>query len=121
MNPAKAATTIANQMRLGNSTRGGLTGQARVEHENGTPESRAQAAMERHAKTEMEIQTKAALTQSLSNATQAYIGSESQSLAVQACNRAVIIDDQTIRTALRQAYEAGYRAGWMNRHEHPSL
>lgn len=119
MNPADK---LAQQMRLpGPNLRRPLTGEERVTHENSTPEERAEKAVQRQAKAEAEVAAQKALEIDSAFASRVYIESQSLTDAVAACNKAVTIENMTIRAAPRAAYERGFRAGWQSRHNRPTL
>lgn len=98
-----------------------MTGPERIKHENSSFEERAQNAGDKQAKLDADLAAQKALETDSAFASRVYIESNSLSAAVAACNRAVTIEEMTIRAALRNAYESGFRAGWQSRHNHPTL
>lgn len=125
MNPAaKAAATLAKQMRLDGPERGRQgklafeSTHARVEHENGTPESRAENATRRIAQADAEIAAKAKMTQARTFAHDAYIHSDALPLAITAAKRCVTVDDLALRPLLRQQWDAGFTAGYLAGQKH---
>lgn len=117
MSPAQAADKLAKQMKLGGESRGHkMTGPERVAHENASPEERAAMSTARLQKTEEDIAAKQHADHDAARDAQAYIGSEQLASTVAACQRAVQIEEMTLRAALRQARQEGFRAGWKARH-----
>ncbi|MES2596414.1 MAG: hypothetical protein V4662_13800 [Verrucomicrobiota bacterium] len=112
MSPTKAAQTLAAQMQLGTSTRTPLTGEARVQHENGTAEDRASRATEKLAKADADIAAQAKRAKALTFAHDEYIHGSKLSEAVASAKRCLTVDEMSLRALLRNAWNDGFNAGY---------
>lgn len=119
MNPAaKAAADLAAQMRLDGPKKGRssqlefATTEARVIHENSTPESRAQAAIEKTTRADADIASKAKMTQARTFAHEAFIHGQALPDALAGARRCLTVDEFPLRALLRQIWDAGFTAGY---------
>lgn len=111
MNGAAAAAALAQKMKL-ESTRTPLAGEARVKHENASPEERAALATARLQRAEEDMQLKGYRDEARRLAHDAYIHGPRIVEAVAAAKRCLEIDETTLRAILRQAWDAGFTAGF---------
>lgn len=122
MSVEKTLADLTQQMILDNSTRkGGLTGEARVLHENGSPESRARMATLKFEQVEEEMKASKALEDDAAFAARHFAEGHEINTSMCMINKSITFDETILRAALRNAYNKGFRAGWKIRHKRPTL
>ena len=114
MTPNQPVRQLTEQMSLDGSTRRPMTSEKRVMRENSTPEERAAVATAKFKRAEEGLCLKKSYDEARDFHVELIHGHK-LSTSVAACQKAVTIDDLTLRAALREMFEQGFHAGWLAR------